>query len=81
MGIVGQGRDPLPHVVHRACALTASEDWLYLVRDKWQIGNNIEFPSSLLFVRDVNRKMVNFIVAHFDEIPQNMVTKLCKSLY
>jgi hypothetical protein len=73
MDVEGQGRDPFPYVVNTASLLNTSEEWLILPDDRWQIGDNVEFPSSLLFIRHVNRKMVDFIIKHFEEA-QDLVT-------
>ena len=71
---MGYGRDPFPHVVEKACMLSTGGDWFLLIENNWQIGDNVEFPSHILYVREVNHQMVNFIVKHFGGILQSTVS-------
>jgi hypothetical protein len=64
--VAGQGRNPFPFVNENASAETDDGTWLYLGMGNWQIGDNVEFPSSLLLIRKVNKDMVEFIIKHFE---------------
>jgi hypothetical protein len=64
----GQGRDPFPFVTETGCAESDDGNWL-LASSNWQIGDNVEFPSTLIRIRTVNRNMANFIINHFDTHP------------
>jgi len=46
--------------------VSTREDWFVLHKDNWQIGDNVEFPSHVLHVREVGRQMVDFIINHFE---------------
>lgn len=54
--------------------LSTGGDWFLLIENNWQIGDNVEFPSHILYVREVNHQMVNFIVKHFGGILQSTVS-------
>jgi len=66
-GLAGQGRNPFPSVEQGRCRLTNNEEWLYRgPRQTWQIGDNVEYPGELLYVRAVSKAMFEFIREHFE---------------
>jgi hypothetical protein len=70
-GLAGQGRNPFPSVESSKCHLTDDKSWLYR-GEKWQIGDNVEYPARFLYVRDVNKHMFRFIRRHFEEAGQEV---------
>lgn len=71
--VAGPGRDPFPYVIKFASVVDTSKQWLYLHQNKWRIGYNTQFPSSLLYIRKVSHKMADFIIKHFETAPQEPV--------
>jgi len=65
-----QGRNPFTSVQGGMSFLDESHSWMFLSRKKkWQIGDNEEFPSSILRIREVNKKMADYIINHFKKQP------------
>lgn len=72
-----QGRNPFSSVQQGASAVDEDHTWLFLAaKPKWYIGDNEEFPSRALRIRDVNRKMVDFIIRHFEKPPTILSVRL-----
>ena len=72
-----QGRNPFSSVQQGASAVDEDHTWLFLAaKPKWYIGDNEEFPSRALRIRDVNRKMVDFIIRHFEKPPTTLSVRL-----
>jgi hypothetical protein len=63
-------------VVQEAAAEDVEEKWLWQSKTTWQIGDNVEYQSQSLRIRDVNKLMLKFIFQHFEN-PSTSTTQVC----
>jgi len=71
---VEASRNPFAMVTGATLTPTGSDapEWLKLgpARDTWVLGDDIDYGGSSIRIRSVNRKMVDYIIDHFESGPK-----------